>query len=257
ISRMSWSQDPNVYRVVFLVGDAPPHMDYQNDVKYPVTVAAAAAKGIVVNTIQCGSASDTAAHWRQIAALGHGRYFTVEQAGSAVAIETPFDHDIAKLAADLDGTRMYYGSLEEKAVAASKVEATDKLRAEASVAAQARRGAFNASASGMSNLLGGRELVDDVASGRVDLAGVAPAALPPAIARLEPKEQRQLLAATAEKRKALQSEIAKLAKERDAYIKGKVEAQGGAKDSLDQQIYDAVREQAAPIGLKYEDGPKF
>ncbi len=33
---MSWSQDPNVYRVVFLVGDAPPHMDYQNDVKYPV-----------------------------------------------------------------------------------------------------------------------------------------------------------------------------------------------------------------------------
>ena len=257
IQRMSWSQDPNVYRVVFLVGDAPPHMDYQNDVKYPVTMAAATAKGIVVNTIQCGNAADTAAHWRKVAALGHGRYFTVEQAGSAVAIETPFDEQIATLAADLDSTRMYYGSAEEKAAAASKVGATDKLRAEASVSAQARRGAFNASASGASNLLGGNELVDDVASGRVDLKAVAPAALPPSIAKLEPEQQRQVLAATAEKRKALQGEIAKLARERDSYINDKVKAAGGAKDSLDQQIYDAVREQAAPVGLKYEGGPKF
>ena len=66
-----------------------------------------------------------------------------------------------------------------------------------------------------------------------------------------------MLTATAEKRKALQGEIAKLAKERDAFIKDKVEAAGGAKGSLDQQIYDAVREQAAPVGLKYEGGPKF
>jgi Mg-chelatase subunit ChlD len=90
ISRMSWSQDPNVYRVVFLVGDAPPHMDYQNDVKYPLTMAAAASKGIVVNTIQCGSAADTVAPWRQIAALGHGKYFTVEQAGRRACTTAPW-----------------------------------------------------------------------------------------------------------------------------------------------------------------------
>jgi Mg-chelatase subunit ChlD len=257
IQRMSWSQDPNTYRVVFLVGDAPPHMDYQDDVKYPLTMAAAAAKGIVVNTIQCGSLPDTAAPWRQIAALGHGKYFTVEQAGSAVAIETPFDRELAKLAAELDGTRLYYGSAEEKAAMAGKVAAADRLHAEASVAAQARRGAFNASVSGGGNLLGGHELVEDVASGRVDLSAIAPAALPAPIATLEPEQQRQVLAATAEKRKALQTEMAKLAKQRDAYIKDKVEAAGGAKDSLDQQIYDAVREQGAPVGLKYEGGPKF
>ena len=56
-------------------------------------VAAAAAKGIVVNTIQCGSMRETVAPWQQIASLGHGRYFTVEQAGSAVAITTPFDDE--------------------------------------------------------------------------------------------------------------------------------------------------------------------
>jgi uncharacterized protein YegL len=257
IQRMSWSQDQGTYKVVFLVGDAPPHMDYQDDAKYPQVVAAAAAKGIVVNTIQCGSLSDTVAPWQQIAALGHGRYFTVEQAGSAVAVETPFDARIATLAAELDGTRLYYGSADEQAAMAAKVEATTRLEEEASVAARARRGAFNVSSAGEANLLGNRELVDDVASGRVDLAAVPPAQLPASVAALPEEAQRKLLAETAEKRDELKRQIADLAAQRDAYIEAQVDAAGGAAASLDQQIYDAVREQAAPLGIDYEDGPRF
>ena len=257
IHRMSWSQDPNTYKVVFLVGDAPPHMDYQDDVKYPQIVAAAAAKGIVVNTIQCGSMSDTVAPWQHIASLGRGRYFTVEQAGSAVAIETPFDSQIATLSAALDDTRLYYGSAEQRASMAAKVEATARLNEEASASALARRGAFNVSESGAGNFLGDRELVADVASGRVDIATVPAAELPPAVAALPAEEQRALLAQTAQKREELQRQIASLAAERDAYIADELEAAGGADASLDQQLYDAVREQAAPLGLDYEDGPRF
>ncbi|HWN38472.1 MAG TPA: vWA domain-containing protein [Gammaproteobacteria bacterium] len=258
IQRMSWSQDQSTYKVVFLVGDAPPHMDYQDDAKYPQVVAAAAAKGIVVNTIQCGGLSDTVAPWQHIASLGHGRYFTVEQAGSAVAVETPFDSRIATLAAELDSTRLYYGSAEERAAMQSKVEATARLNEEASVTARARRGAFNVtSAAGMDNFLGNRELVDDVASGRVDVAAVPPAQLPASVAALPVDAQRELLAATAEKREELKRQIADLAAQRDAYIETQVGADGGADTSLDQQIYDAVREQAAPLGLEYENGPRF
>ena len=257
IHRMSWSQDQSTYKVVFLVGDAPPHMDYQDDVKYPQVVAAAAAKGIVVNTIQCGSMSDAVAPWQHIAALGHGRYFTVEQAGSAVAIATPFDAQIATLSAELDATRLYYGSAEQQALMAAKVAATDRLTEEASVAARARRGAFNVSEAGARNLLGESELVADVASGRVDIAAVPAAQLPAAVAALPIDERRAVLADTAEKRAELQRQITTLAAERDAYIKEEIEAAGGAGDSLDQQIYEAVREQAAPLGLDYEDGPSF
>ena len=257
INRMSWSQDQSTYRVVFLVGDASPHMDYQDDAKYPQVVAAAAAKGIVVNTIQCGGLSDTVAPWQQIAALGHGRYFTVEQAGSAVAIETPFDARIATLAAELDSTRLFYGTAEQKAAMAAKVDATTRLNEEASVAARARRGAFNVSSAGETNLLGERELVDDVASGRVDLAAVPPAQLPASIAVLPADAQSEVLAQTAQKREELKLQIADLAAQRDAYIETRVDAAGGAGTSLDQQIYDAVREQAAPLGLEYENGPRF
>ena len=257
VNRMSWSQDQSTYKVVFLVGDAPPHMDYQDDAKYPQVVAAAAAKGIVVNTIQCGGLSDTVAPWQQIAALGHGRYFTVEQAGSAVAIETPFDARIATLAAELDGTRLFYGTAEQQAAMAAKVDATDRLNEEASVAARARRGAFNVSSAGETNLLGERELVDDVASGRVDLAALPPAQLPASIAALPAEAQSEVLARTAQKREELKLQIADLAAQRDAYIEKEVDAAGGAGASLDQQIYDAVREQAAPLGLEYRDGPRF
>jgi len=258
VARMSWSQDQGTYKVVFLVGDAPPHMDYQDDTKYPQIVAAAAAKGIVVNTIQCGGLSDTVAPWQHIASLGHGRYFTVEQAGSAVAVETPFDSRIATLAAELDSTRLYYGSAEERAAMQSKVEATARLNEEASVTARARRGAFNVtSAAGMDNFLGNRELVDDVASGRVDVAAVPPAQLPASVAALPVAEQRELLAETAQKREELKRQIADLAAQRDAYIEKQVDAAGGADASLDQQIYEAVREQAAPLGIEYEHGPRF
>jgi Mg-chelatase subunit ChlD len=257
IERVSWSQDPGTYKVVFLVGDAPPHMDYQDDEKYTSVVAAAAARGIVVNTIQCGSMSETVAPWQHIAALGRGRYFTVEQAGGAVAIATPFDAQIATLAAELDGTRLYYGSSDELRQMADKVAATERLNEEASVSARARRGVFNASVAGESNFLGGRELVDDVASGRVDLATVPEAELPASIAALPPEQREEIIVTGARKREELQQQIAKLAADRDEFIATEVEKQGGAKDSLDQQIYDAIRDQAATLGLDYEGGPKF
>jgi len=66
-----------------------------------------------------------------------------------------------------------------------------------------------------------------------------------------------LLAETAQMRQDLKRQIADLAAQRDAYIETQVEADGGADTSLDQQIYEAVREQAAPLGIEYEDGPRF
>ena len=177
VHQLSWSQDPQTYRVIFLVGDAPPHMDYPNDVPYPQTLTIAAEKGIAVNTIQCGQNPRTTPAWERIAQLGQGRYFQVEQAGSAVAIATPFDKQLAELSAKLDETRLYYGSDEEKAAQQRKVDASEKLHASASVESRARRAAFNASKSGQANLLGKHELVDDVASGRVDLSSIEPEAL--------------------------------------------------------------------------------
>jgi Mg-chelatase subunit ChlD len=258
VHKISWSQGTQAYRVVFLVGDAPPHMDYQDDIKYPETLTAATVRGIAVNTIQCGHNGSAKQEWERIADLGHGRYFQVEQAGSAVAIATPFDGDLARLSARLDDTRLYYGTEEEKEKQRLKLNAADKLHAESSVESRARRATFNVSTSGASNFLGDGELVDDVSSGRVDLSGIDREKLPAAMQAMAPAEQEALITETAARRNALRHQVQELAAQRSAYLEKKVEELGGARDSLDDKIYSAVREQAGKLGLRYEtDAPDY
>ena len=258
VENLSWSQDPNTYRVIFLVGDAPPHMDYQDDVPWSSTLVRAKELGIHVNAVQCGSNSTTKTVWQQIAQAGNGRYFQVDQGGSALAVTTPYDKRLADLAAKLDKTRLYYGSEEEKAKKARKVEAAEKLHETASSAAQARRAAFNLSESGKANLFGEGELVEDVASGRVDLEAIPAPALPPALQSLSKEEQAAKIRETAEQRAALEAEMKRLAKEREAYLRRKVEKMDGVEESLDHSIYRAVRKQASEAGLRYEaDAPAY
>jgi Mg-chelatase subunit ChlD len=256
VHNMSWSQQDQAYQVIFLVGDAPPHMDY-NEVRYPEIVASAKEKGIVINTIQCGEIATTVAPWTQIASLGQGDFFQVEQAGGAVAFTTPFDKEIANLSAKLDDTRLYYGTEGEKDKMREKVAATDKLHEGASYAARARRGVFNASSGGRTNLLGENELVDAVVSGGVDLSELEEDALPEALVTMAPAEQEAFVAGLAEERADLHRQIKELSQDRDAYLEKKVEEAGGLKSSLDQKLYDAVKEQAGKAGLEYEDGPTY
>ena len=256
VHNMSWSQEDQAYQVIFLVGDAPPHMDY-NEVRYPQIVAAALEKGIVINTIQCGEIPSAIGPWTQIASLGHGIFFQVEQAGGSVAYTTPFDEEIADLSAKLDDTRLYYGTEEEKEKMRGKVAATDKLHEGASLASRARRGVFNVSAGGRTNLLGDNELVAAVASGTVDLNELDEDALPAALKPMARAEQEAFVAELAEERSDLQRQIQELSQDRDGYLAKKVDEAGGLKDSLDQKIYNAVKEQAGKAGLKYEDGPAY
>jgi uncharacterized protein YegL len=252
VHKMSWSRDQNAYRVVFLVGDAPPHMDYQDDVKYPQTLTAAKHRGIIVNTIQCGRDGRTLQTWKQVAQLGAGRYFQVEQAGSAVALATPFDEKLAELSRKLDGTRLFYGSPETKSKQSKKVAATEKLHAMSSLGSRARRATFNVSKSGAANFGGEGELVDDITSGRVDLSGIDRDHLPASMQEMPVEEQSAMIAETAERRNELKAQIQELAQQRSTYLEQQVEELGGAEDSLDEQIYRSVREQAGKLGLHYD-----
>ena len=252
VHNVSWNHDSNVYKVVFLVGDAPPHMDYRNDVKYPVTLTAAARKGIVVNAIQSGQHQFTRPAWQEIAALGHGEYFQVENSGNAVAISTPFDEKLSRLAAELEDTRLYYGDEETKKAQKSKLDANARLRKELSAEALARRDTFNATASGKANLLGESELVDAISSGRIELDTIEEENLPASLQAMAPEEQMEVITEQAKRRVQLQQGIRELSTSRSNFIKEKITAEGGADDSLDEKIYRAVKDQAASVGLTYD-----
>jgi hypothetical protein len=46
VNKLQWTADGDVRRIIFLVGDAPPHMDYAQDTKYPVTLAVATSSSM-------------------------------------------------------------------------------------------------------------------------------------------------------------------------------------------------------------------
>ena len=255
VHKVKWSQDPKAYQVIFLVGDAQAHMDYQDDIKHPVTIKAAAARGIIVNTVQAGDDPATHAEWLTIAQLAQGAHFRVGMDGDAVAVATPFDADMARLSRELDDTRVFYGDEETQARGAAKTAATTKLNAGGGVGSLAQRAAFNASASGAKNFLGESELVEDVASGRVDLAGLDKSVLPAPMRDMSTDEQAKLLADTKAKREELSTSIAALAEQRQQYIEGELKKDANVVQSLDYQIFGAVKEQGARKGLSYDAAP--
>jgi Mg-chelatase subunit ChlD len=257
VHRISWSQDEDSYKVIFLVGDAPPHMDYPDDVKYPETLKVAGAKGIVVNTIQAGDDADAQREWRQIAGLNQGQYFQVGQSGSAVAVATPFDEELARLSQALDATRLFYGDADKQRELARKEALTDQLHASGSAASRAKRAAFNASAPGASNFLGESELVDDITRGRVDLASVDQTHLPEFLRNLDPQAQARLIEQTAARRAELRARIQALSAQRRRYIDTKLKDTDAEETSLDYQIFNTVKMQAAEKGLRYQDAPAY
>ena len=258
VHSISWSQDPNSYKVIFLVGDAPPHMDYQNDVKFPQTLSVATRKGIVVNTIQCGQHVETQQVWQMIASNTDGEYFNVAQDGNAVAIATPFDEEIAALSEELDETRLFFGDAEEKVKHRKKIDATAKLHAKSSVQSRARRAVYNATAAGEANLLGESDLVAAVESGRIDVTEIEAEVLPESLQALSKDELADVVATTSVKRGELNQQIKELAAKRQSYLEAQVEASGTAEDTLDHKIYQAVRVQAAEAAdIEYAAEPQY
>ena len=110
VNKLQWTHGGDVRRIVFLVGDAPPHMDYAQDTKYPVTLSVAKQKDIIVNAVLAGNAADTERVWRDIAQNGNGRFIPIPQdGGQVVVIETPYDEDIIILQREINGTVIPYG----------------------------------------------------------------------------------------------------------------------------------------------------
>ena len=166
---LQWSSDPSVLRIIFLVGDARPHMDYRDDVKYPETCRLANQKGILINTLQCGRLDGTETVWREIAARTNGAYAAILQDGGSIKIETEYDREIIRLNLELNATIILYGSKTEQANAARNRSVLASLSSEA---VADRSSYFSKSESGTVIAGGGGDLVVEVMNGRQQIESV-------------------------------------------------------------------------------------
>ena len=245
VRKLKWTKNDNTKRIVFLVGDAPPHMDYPNTWQYPQILKRAKEDKITINTIQAGDDPDTTKVWREIAQLGHGRYMAIPQDGGTInVIETPFDNEIITVQQDIDKTVIAYGNHAVQAELMSKMDA--KAAAPASVKVDNSR-YYSKKGGAKEVVTGGGDLVADVKNGKQKLDAVKDEELPDNMRGKSGQEKQDILDKNAQERTKLEEKMAELVTQRDAFISKK---QTENSDDKDTDSFDAVVKETLVEQLK-------
>jgi len=245
VNKLHWTSAGDVRRIVFLVGDAPPHMDYTQDTKYPVTLAVAKQKDIIVNAVLAGNARDTERVWRDIAQNGNGRFIPIPQdGGQVVIIESPYDDDIIILQKQINGTVIPYGPRSLQKHTEDRTRQLSQVAAAAPALASEMAGYLNKRARLSSEAVTGEgDLVSDVAAGRQDIATIKDGDLPENLRALTPKQRLDELNKQMKQRKALNEKLAALLGKRDRFIAEQRDKTSATALSFDSVVEDTLKAQ--------------
>ncbi|WP_343672943.1 vWA domain-containing protein, partial [Chitinophaga sp.] len=178
ITKFKWDTAASTYKTVFLVGDCPPHMDYRDDVKYPVSCKLATQKDIVLNTILMGSDFRAMRVWKDIAQCNQGSYTQVNMDANDIQVNTPYDNQIAQLSDQLDDGRMYYGNEAEKEAYSAKVSKSKYISTNVGANVKAQRAEYNSSKAGKGAYYGKKELLESYRDKSVSVASIKTEELP-------------------------------------------------------------------------------
>ena len=243
VRKLKWTKGDDTKRIVFLVGDAPPHMDYPNVWQYPQIMKRAKEEAITVNTVQAGDDPDTTKVWREIAQLGHGRYIAIPQDGGRITIiETPFDNDIIILQQKIDKTVLPYGTGKEQTDLRMKLE----TKAMAPAAVQVDNSRYYSKKGGAKEVVtGGGDLVADVKNGTQKLDAIKDAELPEGLRGKSAKEKQDMIEQRSQERGKFEDAMVELVTKRDAYVaeQSAKQSKDGASDSFDTAVKETLIEQ--------------
>lgn len=234
---LSWSNEAGVYKVIFIAGNEP---FTQGPVEPAAACKLAASKGIIVNTIHCGSdAEGISGGWKNGALLADGSYMVIDQNSAVAHIAAPQDTEIVKLSEQLNKTYVRYGKQAD--FGAENQAAQDRNAAAAAPAASVQRALTKSAANVYDN--SGWDLVDAIDKKKVKLEEVKKEDLPADLAKLSPEELKTHVEKQTAERKTIQEKIQTLNKEREAYVSAE-QKKNGEVNSLDVAMVKAIRMQA-------------
>ncbi|MGL4490933.1 MAG: vWA domain-containing protein [Rhizobiaceae bacterium] len=243
ISDMKWTDGANTKRIVFLVGDAPPHMDYEQEKQYPAILKDAAKRKITVNAVQAGDAPETTPIWQEIAQYGGGRFIPIPQSGGVITVVvTPYDDDILELQRELDKSVMPYGTREQQAKTNSKIDE----RAAAPEAVQIDNSKFYSKRTSKKEVVtGGGDLIADIANKMVELERIENKELPDVLAGKSKSEIKTIINSKLVERAKLEARMAELIAKRDAFVLAEQAkmAEVSANDSFDKAVEETLKTQ--------------
>ena len=247
VEGLAWSESPKDLKVIFIAGNEP---FTQGPVDYRESCRAAIAKGIVVNTIHCGSHEQgVAGEWDDGAVLAEGTYMTIDQNAVAVHIEAPQDAEIARLGEELNETYIPFGAQGE---AGLENQATQDDNAESASVGGAVQRAISKASGFYRNAIW--DLVDAFKEQAVDLEDVKTEDLPEPMRKMNVEQRRAYVEDNLRRRAHIQEHIQQLNAQRREHVARKLreQADASASDTLDAAMIEAAQVQAAEKGFAFE-----
>jgi len=248
IEQLAWSTRQDSLRILFVAGNEAATQDPQISMLQATQLAN--ARGIVVNTIYCGSDNDgLAAGWRNFATMTNGLYASIDQNAAAVAnIATPMDQRLYLLNHELNETYIAYGDAGER-------YRENQLDQDANAGAMSPAATASRAVTKAGNLYDNTvwDLVDAVESGVV-LEEIETESLPEPMKTMTAAEREEFVSVQAEKREMLQAQIQELGKNRRAFIENERQKRAAdAPKGLDEVIQEGLKSLAEEKGFTFED----
>jgi hypothetical protein len=243
---LEWSTDPNALKIIIVAGNEG--ADQDKEVLYQAASKTSIEKGVIVNSIFCGSATDPiAVAWGEVAKLADGQFLCIDQSTGAAIAETPFDAQLGVLSSTINTTYLPVGST-------GRVAWANQAAQDANAAGLGGGAAAQRCQTKGGELYDNRQwdLVDGCAKGTMKLEEIKDEELPEEMRGKTLDEKRAILAKHEAKRKAVQDEIHQLQVKRDAFVAAESEKRAAAQGAtLDDALKSAIRTQATQKGMRF------
>ena len=237
LNELDWDKNTSSYKTIFIAGNE----DFlQGRVLYKNACAIAKKKGVIVNTIYCGSrSSGIREHWNINDECGGGSFTNINQDESVDDIPTPYDNEILALNEKLNDTYVSYGASGSTYAASQK--ALDKKNYEMSKSVAVKR----TMAKSQKNLYKNSDLdlVDKAEEDSAFINKLDPSLLPDSL-KGKSKEQIKAFVSTKKNERAqLQIQIAEKSNLRSKYIEDQTKNENKGQ-TLESEIEKIIINQA-------------
>lgn len=244
LDELEWSRNDHTMKLMIIAGNEP---FTQGNISYQSACELAHEKGVIIDTIHCGSSQDgIRGKWKVGADCGHGIYMVIDQDEKYVHIDSPYDDDIIRLNKKLNKTYIGYGARGRANM--QRQAAQDSNAASMGKGISLKRAKSKASSAYKNESW---DLVDAYEADAEALAEVTDKDLPKDLQGKSEAELKVLVEAKQAERAATSKEIKALEAKREAYVADKRKALSETK-TLDNVMIEAVRKQAKERGYVFD-----
>ena len=244
-NQQSWS-DGKSLKILVVAGNESATQDPKLNVFE--TARQAIARGIIINTIYCGSASNPEANdWRKLASSADGQFAAIDQNGTVV-VSTPFDQKLAELSGAINNTYVAYGKGgyygQQRQIAADSLSrsmgsSNFASRAMAKASGQYRNSSW--------------DLLDASNEKSFDLSKIKKEELPKEMQNMSLDAQKSYINEKVKQRTDIQQQISDLNAQRAKFIQTELAKSGKPGDkAFEAAMLKALREQAQRNGFTFD-----